>query len=70
MFYHILAFMTFLLILNVCNIEHFHSRDYWSYWFTETKESSCIKIEFNSQRFSLGHQRGRYFFVLVHQHGR
>ena len=28
-------------------------RDYWPYWFTETKESICIKIEFNSQRFSL-----------------
>ena len=51
-------------------IERFHSRDYWPYWFTETKESICIKIEFNSQRFSLGHQHGRHFFVLGHQHGR
>ena len=51
-------------------IERFHSRDYRSYWFTETKESNCIKIEFNSQRFSLGHQHGRHFFVLGHQHGR
>ena len=41
-------------------IEHFHS----------TKGSICIKIEFNSQRFSLGHQHGRHFFVLGHQHGR
>ena len=31
-------------------IERLHSRDYWPYWFTETKESICIKIEFNSQR--------------------
>ena len=45
------------------HIEHFHSRDYRPYWFTETKESICIKIEFNSQRFSLGHQHGRHFFV-------
>ena len=51
-------------------IECFHSRDYRPYWFTETKESICIKIEFNSQRFSLGHQHGRHFFVLGHQHGR
>ena len=51
-------------------IDRFHSRDYRPYWFTETKESICIKIEFNSQRFSLGHQHGRHFFVLGHQHGR
>ena len=51
-------------------IERFHSRDYRPYWFTETKESICIKIEYNSQRFSLGHQHGRHFFVLGHQHGR
>ena len=51
-------------------IERFHSPGYWPYWFTETKESTCIKIEFNSQRFSLGHQHGRYFLVLGHQHGR
>ena len=51
-------------------IECFHSRDYWPYCFTETKESICIKIELNSQRFSLGHQHGRHFFVLGHQHGR
>ena len=54
------------------NIERFHSRDYWPYWFTETKERrKCLhKIEFNSQRFSLGHQHGRHFFVLGHQSGR
>ena len=34
----------------VCElIERFHSRDYRPYWLTETKESICIKIEFNSQ---------------------
>ena len=51
-------------------IECFHSRDYRPYWFTETKEIIYIKIEFNSQRFSLGHQHGHHFFVLGHQHGR
>ena len=40
-------------------IEWFYSRDYRPYWFTETKESICIKIEFHSQKFSLGHQHGR-----------
>ena len=50
-------------------IECFHSCDYWPYWFTETEESICIKIEFNSQRFSLGHH-GRHFFVLGHQYDR
>ena len=28
-------------------IERFHSRDQQPYWITETKESLCIKIEFN-----------------------
>ena len=44
------------------NIERFYSRDYWPYWFTATKESICIEIEFNFQGFSLGHQHGRHFF--------
>ena len=41
---------------NMYIIEGFHSRDYRPYWFTETKESICIKIEFNSrsQRFKAG----------------
>ena len=60
------AYKKYSVMLYTCSrnsgtetdIEHFHSRDYWPYWFTETKESICIKIEFNSQRFSLGHQHG------------
>ena len=51
-------------------VERFHLRDYRPYLFTETKENICIKIEFISQRFSLGHQHGRHFFVLGHQNGR
>ena len=58
------------VIKNAFTVECFHLRDYRPYWYTETKESICIKIEFNSQRFSLGHQHGRHFFVLGHQHGR
>ena len=65
-----LAFMVRLKATRKWPIEHFHSCDYRPYLFTETKESICIKIEFNSQRFSLGHQHGRHFFVLGHQHGR
>ena len=55
---------------HVESIERFHSRDYRPYWFTDTKESFSIKIEFNSQGFSLGHQHGCHFFALGHQHGR
>ena len=50
--------------------ERFHSRDQQPYWPSETKESICIKIEFNSRRISLVHHHGRNFFVLEHQHGR
>ena len=35
-----------------------------------TKESVCIRKEFNSQRTGLGHQHGRRFIVLGHQYGR
>ena len=47
-------------------IECFHSRDYRPYWFTARKGSICIKIEFNSQRFSLGHQHGRRDVMWKH----
>ena len=53
---------------GINNMERFHSRDQWPYWFNETKESISIKIEFNSQKVSLVHQYGRRPFVLVHQH--
>ena len=38
--------------------------------FIGTKESVCIRKEFNSQRIGLGHQHGRRFIVLGHQYGR
>ena len=59
---------------NVIKLECFHSRDYQPYWFTETTETICIKIECVSQRFSLGHQHGRrdviwtHSFVVCRQH--
>ena len=35
-----------------------------------TKESVCIRKEFNSHRTGLEHQHGRRFIVLEHQYGR
>ena len=40
--------------------------DYQAYWFIETKEAICIKIECNSQRFSLGHQHDRRKILYRH----
>ena len=51
-------------------IECFHSHDQHLCKFIETKESVCIRKEFNSQRTGLGHQHGRRFIVLGHQYGR
>ena len=54
----------------VASIECFHSRGQHLCKFIETKESVCIRKEFNSQRIGLGHQHGRRFIVLGHQYGR
>ena len=54
----------------LCSIECFHSRGLHLRKFIETKESVCIRKEFNSQRIGLGHQHGRRFIVLGHQYGR
>ena len=51
-------------------IERFHSRGQHLCKFIGTKESVCIRKEFNSQRTGLGHQHGRRFIVLGHQDGR
>ena len=50
-------------------IECFHSRYKEPYRFAESEDYVIIKIEFNSQRVVVGHQYGRHFFVLEHQHG-
>ena len=52
------------------HIECFHSLGQHLCKFIETKESICIRKEFNSQRIGLGHQHGRRFIVLGHQYGR
>ena len=51
-------------------IECFHSRGEHLCKFIETKESVCIRKEFNSHRIGLGHQHVRLFIVLGHQYGR
>ena len=55
---------------NVHTIECFHSRGQYLCKFIGTKESVCIRKEFNSQRIGLGHQHGHRFIVLGHQYGR
>ena len=50
-------------------IECFHSRGQHLCKFIETKESVCIRKEFNSHRTGLGHQHDRRFIVLGHQYG-
>ena len=52
------------------DIECFHSRGQHLCKFIGTKESVCIRKEFNSHRIGLGHQHGRRFIVLGHQYGR
>ena len=51
-------------------IECFHSRGQHLCKFIGTKESVCIRKEFNSHCTGLGHQHGRRFIVLGHQYGR
>ena len=52
------------------SIKRFQSRGQHLCKVTGTKESVCIRKEFNSQRIGLGHQHGRRFIVLEHQYGR
>ena len=57
-------------MLSVQSIVCFHSRGQYLCKFIGTKESVCIRKEFNSHRIGLGHQHGRRFIVLGHQYGR
>ena len=47
--------------------ERFHSPGQHLCKFIGTKESVCIRKEFNSHRIGLEHQHGRRFIVLGHQ---
>ena len=60
----------FASLVSLPRIECFHSRDLHLCKFIGTKESVCIRKEFNSHRNGLGHQHGRRFIVLGHQYGR
>ena len=51
------------------SIECFHSRGQHLCRFIGTKESVCIRKEFNSHRIGLGQNHGRRFIVLGHQYG-
>ena len=48
----------------------FHSRGQHLCKFIGTKESVCVRKEFNSLRTCLGHQHGRRFIALGHQFDR
>ena len=67
--YHFQASRIWRVIGSIC-IECFHSRGQHLCKFIRTKESVCIRKEFNSQRTGLGHQHDRRFIVLGHQYGR
>ena len=54
---------------NGCRIERFDPRDQHLCEFIGTKESVCIRKQFNSHRIGLGRQRGRRFIVLENQYG-
>ena len=51
-------------------IKCFHSSCQHLCKFIRTKESGCIRKEYNSQRIGLGHQHGYCFIVLGHQYCR
>ena len=61
---------TFLSSPKNVKIECFHSRGQHLCKLFGTKESVCIRKEFNSHRTGLGHQHDRRFIVLGHQSGR
>ena len=51
----------------IYHIERFHSHDQHLCIDIGTKESVCVKKEFDSHSISLGHQHDRCLFVLGHQ---
>ena len=57
----------FYILINL--IECFHSHGQHLCKCIGTKESVCIRKEYNSHRTGLGHQHGRRFIVLEHQYG-
>ena len=64
------SFAIVLPLINGRFDKCFHSRGHHLRKFIRTKESVCIRKEFNSHGIGLGHQHGRHFIVLGHQYGR
>ena len=55
--------MMMMTVVIINTIERFHSRGQHPCKFIGTKESVCIRKEFNSHRIILVHQHGRRFIV-------
>ena len=71
--FSLLSLVTYLLLHHAffsVIIECFYSHGQHICKFLGTKESVCIRKEFNSQRTGLGHQNGHRFIVLGHQYRR
>ena len=62
--------LTRCVVVKVCSIKRFHSRDQHLCKFIKTKESVYIRKEINSHRISLARQHGRGSIDLGHQYGR
>ena len=58
-----------MVLFSFRYIECFHSRGQHLCKFIATKESVCIRKEFNSQRTGLGHQHGRRDVMWKHSVG-
>ena len=59
--------MVTLSLRSLTYIERFQSGGQHLCKFIGTKESVCIRKEFNFRRIGLGHQHGRRFIVSGHQ---
>ena len=54
------------MVKNSSAIERFHSGDQQPYWITETKESICIKIEFNRPHVQGHFEIWKQVFAVIH----
>ena len=60
--------MMMMTIVIINTIDRFPSRGQHLCKFKGTKESVCVRKEFNFPRIVLVHQHGRRFTVLEHQY--
>ena len=61
--------MMMMTIVIINTIDRFPSRGQHLCKFKGTKESVCVRKEFNFARIVLVHQHSRRFTVLEHQYG-